>query len=549
MLNYWWVTRPKRRLDSVPEVLAAFAELSLNQQWQGQRLSHIAYEDALEDAGLKRKGDRRDQGGSGGRTYAAWLESLGLIFKQESTGNIMLTLAGVAILDGDSPVSVLTNQIIKYQFPSAFSVSRGVKVSERFKIRPFRFLLKLLMDRRIGYLTQDEIAKIVIIEAENEAERCYEHVVDRVLKFRSYGDSTLDKDFVIKYGPSRGAVNPDCPYRHLEDCANTIENWLEYTQLCHRVDGKLIVLDDKREEVVTILSKPMPFIDRPEQHEYYQRKYGLDPKHKKDLRDLTKSKTITARIMLENKIRAAYISLAIKQPILSVTSEVVDSIAENTGAERNIVEEYLQRVYPNGSIGAFMTSYFEMAFKGTEEAVEFEKATTDIFRDVFRYSAKHLGQTGSKSAPDILLISDAEGYQAVVDNKAYSKYSITGDHHNRMVHNYIEKISNYSSSTYPVGFFLYIAGGFINTIDKQLQKEVEESGVNGAGISVSNFIKMIERAQVEPYTHKQLREIFGLNRQVLLSDIKHDTAVNYKLYENKQQYCNAAEEVCFGEDE
>ena len=48
MLNYWWVTRPKRKLDSVPEVLAAFADLSLNQEWAGQRDSHLEYEEALE---------------------------------------------------------------------------------------------------------------------------------------------------------------------------------------------------------------------------------------------------------------------------------------------------------------------------------------------------------------------------------------------------------------------------------------------------------------------------------------------------------------------
>ena len=53
MLNYWWVTRPKRKLNSVPEVLAAFADMSLNQEWEGQRDSHLAYEDALETAGLK----------------------------------------------------------------------------------------------------------------------------------------------------------------------------------------------------------------------------------------------------------------------------------------------------------------------------------------------------------------------------------------------------------------------------------------------------------------------------------------------------------------
>lgn len=37
MLNYWWVTKPKRKLDSIPEVLAAFAAISLDQEWSGQK--------------------------------------------------------------------------------------------------------------------------------------------------------------------------------------------------------------------------------------------------------------------------------------------------------------------------------------------------------------------------------------------------------------------------------------------------------------------------------------------------------------------------------
>ena len=49
MLNYWWVTRPKRKLDSIPEVLATFADISLNQEWEGQRTTQMALEEALED--------------------------------------------------------------------------------------------------------------------------------------------------------------------------------------------------------------------------------------------------------------------------------------------------------------------------------------------------------------------------------------------------------------------------------------------------------------------------------------------------------------------
>ena len=113
MLNYWWVTRPKRKLDSIPEVLAAFADISLNQEWSGQRDTQMAYEEALEKAGLKRVGTRRDQSGSGGRTYAAWLRSLGLICEESTTKGVYLTLAGEAIIEGKSPVAVLRKQVLK----------------------------------------------------------------------------------------------------------------------------------------------------------------------------------------------------------------------------------------------------------------------------------------------------------------------------------------------------------------------------------------------------------------------------------------------------
>ena len=162
-----------------------------------------------------------------------------------------------------------------------------------------------------------------------------------------------------------------------------------------------------------------------------------------------------------------------------------------------------------------------MAFQGRDEAVDFEKATTSLFQNIFGYEAIHLGQTGSKSAPDVLLISDADGYQAIIDNKAYSKYSISGDHHNRMVHNYLENINNYSSCKYPIGYFTYISGGFVPHIDRQIMDEVNASGVHGSGITVSNLIMLIEDQMENPYSHAELRKIFGLDRQIMLSDIHH----------------------------
>ena len=517
MLNYWWVTRPKRKLNSIPEVLAAFADLSLNEEWDGQRNSHLAYEDALEQAGLKRKGERRDQTGGGARTYKAWLVSLGLIFTQESTGHIKLTLAGEAIMNGDSPVEVLKGQILKYQFPSAFSIGRGVQVASRFKIRPFRFLLRILLDERVGHLTEEEIAKIIVTEAENESMKCYNYIVDRIEQFRSYGDSCLEEDFFEKYQSSKGKVNPDHPYSHLMDLANTIINWLEYTQIVKRDGGNVEILGDRVAEVQSILADTPNFIDRPEQHEYFQRKYGLDPKHKKDNRNLALTKTVTAAMIAKQKIMQAYIAESLERPITRITPNVVDYIVRVTGIDGKTVEDVLIETYPNGSVGAFMTKYFEMAFKGRDEATEFEKATVELFHDVFGYKAKHVGPIGL--TPDVLLLSDSEGYQAILDNKAYHKYTISNDHYNRMVHNYIENLANYSDSENRLAFFSYIAGGFGKNIDKQIQTIVDATGVNGSAISVTNMIKLVEQHNKVPYSHGRLCDIFSVNRQVLMQDL------------------------------
>lgn len=516
-LNYWWVTRPKRKLNSIPEVLATFSKVALAAQWSGSRDVHIKFEEELEKDGLKRVGQRRDGSGSGGRTYQAWLSSLGLIFIQEDTGIPFLTLAGEAIMKGKSPVEVLKDQVLKYQFPSPHSIK--TKMSPKFKIHPFIFLLKLLSDSRIGYLTEEEIAKVVMCEATDESDKCYENVVSHITAFRSYGDSSLGADFISTHAPSTGKVNIDHPYSHLTDTANTMANWLEYTQLIFRDEGKIMISNSSADEVMKILNRKFDFISRPNEHEFFQRKFGLDPWHSKDTRNLLNTASVSSKMIDTQRIRQAFIAFSIHKPIASITADVVDTIARTTGAEKRLVEDVLYKEYKQGAIGGFLAEYYAMAFKGRDEATEFEVATTNLFKDILGYNAIHLGQTGSKSAPDVLLISDDEGYQAIIDNKAYSKYSISGDHHNRMVHNYIGNISNYSNSTYPIGFFTYIAGGFIDTIDKQIQSEVDECNVSGSGITVGNMIKLIEKHQTSPYTHKDLRTLFGLNRQIMLADL------------------------------
>lgn len=517
--DYWWVTRPKRRLASIPAELAAFFSIAQDQKWTGCRRAHIAFEELLESSGTKRTGERRDAAGSGGRTHAAMLYSLGLWF--ELDGIVHPTLAGEALMNGGNAVEILKKQILNYQYPSPYSKKRQISVSDRFRLRPFIFLLKLLCSPRLGgWISQEEIAFVAALKADEESSECVDAVVNDILRFREAGRETADSALMLfgkDYFSEHGAKVPN-----LMDIANTAVNWLDFTQLIKR-SGKIIELDpEKRIEVENILDGIKPLIKYPVSDDIYQRKYGVDPSHRKDTRNLLDTKTITANITDRNLVMKAFMEYASLHPVTEINADVVEKTAQRAGVKKETAEKILLKTYPNCSsvINLFLIDYREMAFKGRDEAVDFEKATANIFSRVFGYKAQHLGQTGAKSAPDVLLFSDSDGYQAVIDNKAYSRYSISGDHHNRMVYSYIRKISSYSQYSCPIGFFAYISGGFAPGIDGQIRKEASEAGVHGSGAAVSVFIKLIEKHMQRRYTHSELRKIFSLDREIHLSDIE-----------------------------
>lgn len=512
MLNYWFVSRPKRKLDSIPELLSGIAEVVLNQQWTGMRETHLLLEKTLEDTGLKRIGERRDQSGSGGRTYLAWLKSLGLLFTQESTGLIQFTLAGEALLEGKPPLPILKKQVLLYQFPSSYSVGAKVQIASRFKVHPFWVILRLLSDTRIKYLSQEEIALILCCECINDGDTTYENMVRRILASRSDPALLASVDYSTLYGTSAASLN---------DIANTMLNWLEYTQLICRSKGAsdsiIHIQPERQSEVYEIIRQPLRFIDRPEDEEYFQRKYGIDPEHNKDTRNLLATRTVTDTILAERKIKTAFLTLAARKPIFSVKSDIIEQIANATGYSNMLVEDTLLKNYAKGAIGSFLTSYYQMAFSGRNKATDFELATTDLFHSVLGFESYHVGPIGL--TPDVEIISSKDGFQGIIDNKAYSEYTISNDHRNRMIHNYIKGIANYQKSNQPLAFFTYIAGGFSKNIDQQLQSITAETSINGSAMSVVRMIDLIERHQQTPYAHCQLKDIFSVGRQISITDL------------------------------
>jgi hypothetical protein len=222
-------------------------------------------------------------------------------------------------------------------------------------------------------------------------------------------------------------------------------------------------------------------------------------------------------MVVEHMVKSAFITVSLHCPIIRIETGIIDRVTELTGVETAVVEETLRKFYPHGAIGSFMAEYYEMAFRGRDNATEFEQATAELFKMVLGYETFHVGPVGL--TPDVLLLSDEAGYCAMIDNKAYSKYSISNDHRNRMITNYIGGLQAYYDGRLPLSFFSYIAGGFGTNIDSQIADISRATSVHGSAVSVHNMISLVERHGETPYSHIELRDIFSLDRQVLLRDI------------------------------
>ncbi len=509
MINNWQVPRNKRKLYPVVDVLSLFTLQTLGDNWSSDLNRQLDFELELERYGLKRPGPRRDRRAGGARTYESWLYNLGLIFKETNTGIVRTTLAGDALLAGQPPVHVITDQLMKLQYPSAYSIRSGVNIHSRFQIRPFRFLLRLLADNRIQSLSKEEIGRFVITEGENESHNCFEHVVQRIISYRSNGDAILSSDFEEQYSRSRERT-----LSYLEDISNTVINYLEYTQLIGRDSSGIYILQERVSDVDAILNDGTNLrqldVNHPYGIENFQRGFGLAPGQNRDNRNFG-GQIITNNLYRERRIRSELLHIAGARPITNFTSSLVSEIADSTGYIIREVEDALEDFRPD-TFSQFEASYLNMAISGTELATEFEIATQGIFEQLGFY-AEHVGNHALY--PDVF-VESPENYCGIIDTKAYRRYTLNNDHRNRMVNNYIPTYQNQYDN---VEFFMYVADGFGYNIASQIQSIVDRTNVNGSVITARNVIRLLQRNQVNPINHEALRILFRNNNIISMTDI------------------------------
>lgn len=509
MYKHWFVSRQKRQLTQILPALICFNDVCEGEIWSGNQDLQLKFEDALAKRSITRHGTLRarrvNSGGGGSRTLFTQMKDLGLVFAEEDNKRVRLTLIGEELVKADITfVDAMRIQLSRFQYPSATRLRGNGAVDSSFKVHPFLFMLRLLRDSRLdGYITMDEMKLIIIHEAVSDKVDCYESVVQSITEFRSTGQN------------SNRIV--DTPTGSYNDIANTFFNYLELTQFIDRGYARILVRQGKEDEIDSLLETRPRFIPHPEIAENYQRTYGVGTSTK-DLRSFSSEKNLSRKEINEARIKSEYALLRLETPIVGVDKEVVKTISDNTGISYDMVESFLVRNFPNGSIDDFFLNYRFYAHEGRRYATEFELATVEIFRKIFGMTAKHVGPIGN--TPDVFVESDAEQYCGIIDNKAYGNgYSITGDHKRRMTDEYIPHVKNYADAKYPLRFFSYISTDFGPRINEQLKTITDATGINGSAMPVDLMIDFAQDYIPKGYTHKNVLEVFSINRKITLEDI------------------------------
>lgn len=548
-MQYWWATRPHRKLIRVPKSLSAFAGVASGNSWTGNKDAHIQYETKLEQLDLKKRGDHTERafgrGGSGGRTHAQLLYSLGLFFYQkesiQSPEEVHLTLAGEALLNQEDALPILRKQVLAYQFPSAFSTSNSVNVDRRFKLRPFVMLLKLLRNEYLeGYLSDSELAACVIGEATRHSDKETEQIVERVLRFRHEGVYSLDADFPERMKPRRARKSKPAQElisSSLGDVANTFSQWLRYTgyaivapgeefgskarsvtainsALQEQIDESILEWESKT--LITLLEPEDDSFASFEAAKAFQRTYGVKVGGQKDQRTIREIRTRSETERTLGLVSSSLSHLFATQVVTSPSAEIVEAIVQHSGMDHVSVAKALETLVPTPKDGihAFLDRLEQMAFSGQEEAISFERANAEVMTRIFGLGAAHIGQQGT--VPDVEVWSDEWG--GIIDTKAYARYDLPHDHQLRMHADYIPDYGGLVQGR-PMSFFLYIAGGFAPSFNAKLRNVIDKSGLPGAGIAIQPLRQLIAGYPDSRVSHQELLNLWKLGREITSADV------------------------------
>lgn len=512
----WMFPRNIRRIYpwKIAQIATLLREAVSDESWQGRQDIQNSFCKALEAAGLKRAGEQYDPYNGGPRTYLAQLKCLGILF-QDSQKRILYTQAGEELATGNAPLPILQDLLLKHQYPSCYSNLSQIKMNPGIRIKPFLFVLRLLMHKDIGSMSVQEMIIPVVYGHNND---CFDLCVEKILKLRKTGDikAVIDNYSVDLYTPRTKEKNIDSRLSDVNDVANTMKNWLQAACLidCETENGtqRISVTESAKEKIKAAIATEDSFIEY-RTEESFQRKYGR-LSAEKDTRNL---RATNERSFPEKSIiLSQFYEYMGKKLLDGYPDDFVLGMKERLGipesVTRQVIEPHLCK-----SLSYFESTYLELASGGTGTALAFEKATAQILSSKLKFTTKLTGQlrrAGKGGYSDIFVVALDNVHCGIIDGKASSRYSLSSDDYYKMKANYIPNYKELADD-YPLelAFCSYIAGGFGN-IAPSLKRLTAETGV---GVSALPAFELLRLAQVDAISNKQPEVINTLKDNKVLT--------------------------------
>lgn len=421
---------------------------------------------ALSALGVKVAANEARVANSGGfRTYLAQLACLGFFWKDPVTKQFSTTYAGECLIEAKDPLTLLRCQLLRMQFPSVYGLGPNVAISPNMHVKPFRFLIKLLMDERLGFrMTCDEMAVPVIY---GRREEDYEKCVEKILKMRASGgvlDSVLDSVDDVRTPKRCNYGDPDGDRRKglidAVEIANTAKNYLIAAVLvtsCVDAPKSFELIGDEEiyETIASWLTEPVEKLDERFEAAWQQRFGRFN--QTKAVRSL-KKRTVNG---FEALIRTRFISGVSENPFGFDVDDFVGSEAERWGKKREDVARIIDPIRHRVS-SLEREVVMRAAYSGGKEAIVLEKAVTSIFRRLGFDWTRHCGQLRSDRLggyPDVWIQAKGDSNGGWIDTKATMKYDFPVSDINKLGQ-YYKHCEKELDSSAQAAFFMYVAGGF-----------------------------------------------------------------------------------------
>ena len=437
--------RNKRRTKPLEVALmlrAMVVASELGSTWGNQK-QQDKFSDLLNTYGLKIGSKLQDENSGGSRTYDAQFESFGLIYKDELS-NLKLTQAGEDLINFVNPAETFLYQILKFQYPSSYSMGRNVKLDLNVKIRPFLFILQLASDADLqGLSYEDLMIPVVFAKTKGDFELCK----SKILQARNSKNlsSVIPDDDSIRTTKTKNNTYKE-RLKDIKDIANTFKNVLQGVGLINLFssdDGKEMFKPKSELFGLIKIADELPFVDFENlPKEQAIRRYGTRRGAVKDTRRTFMPSKNPVLFTTESLIYQKFLeTVTLPASQLSI-NEFIEEMKREFKLNPDQILEAIQPIIVNANqyAGARL---IELSAGGTKTYEAFEKTIAGVFEFEFGYETEW---TGKKRRPngevgayaDLFVVEVGRNMCGIIDAKSTANtYDLPHSDVAKMLNTYI----------------------------------------------------------------------------------------------------------------